>query len=299
MSEASEHQEATSYDYVRVARAIRFIHDNVEAQPTLDDVADHLGLSPFYVQRMFSRWAGISPKKFLQYLTVERAKELLEESEPVLEATWATGLSSPSRLHDHFVSLEAVTPGEYKSGGEGLEIGWGVHDSPFGECFIAATGRGVCRLSFPDADAGVDGEIAALEARWQGATVREASERTARLASRIFDFEDGRPDGSGTGARPLTLHVQGTNFQVQVWKALLRIPEGRVVTYEELAGVIDRPRAVRAVAGAVARNPVSYLVPCHRVLRKVGEFGGYRWGQERKVAMLARESARVAGFAGS
>lgn len=161
----SEPEEPTSYDYVRVARAIRFIHDNVEAQPTLDDVADHLGLSPFYVQRMFSRWAGISPKRFLQYLTVERAKELLQESESVLETAWATGLSSPSRLHDHFVSIEAVTPGEYKSGGEGVEIVWGVHESPFGECFVAATERGVCRLSFPEGDAGHDDEVAALQSR--------------------------------------------------------------------------------------------------------------------------------------
>ena len=272
-------------DYDRIAQAIRFIEQNYRRQPSLEEVAKSVYLSEFHFQRLFRRWVGISPKRFLQFLTVEHAKRRLEECRSVLDATYDAGLSSPGRLHDLFVTLEAVTPGEYKARGAGLKIRYGVHDTPFGPALLASTERGLCGLSFVD-----DGDAAAtvdeLRERWSSATVGEDARATEPLARRIFASD-------GDDGQPIPLFVQGTNHQVRVWEALLRVPAGAMVSYEQLASAAGKPDAVRAVAGAVARNQLAYVIPCHRVIRKLGAFGGYRWGTERKLAILGWEAARA------
>lgn len=274
-------------DYDRIAQAIQFIERNYRRQPTLDEVARSVYLSEFHFQRLFRRWVGISPKRFLQFLTIEHAKRRLDECRSVLDATYDAGLSSPGRLHDLFVTLEAVTPGEYKQKGAGLRIAYGFHATPFGTALLGATERGLCSLAF--VDQGGEGEaIDELRERWQLADLDEDARQTAPLAERIF--APGERDD-----RPIPLFVQGTNHQVRVWEALLRVPAGAVVSYEQLAAAAGRPDAVRAVAGAVARNQVAYVIPCHRVIRKLGAFGGYRWGGARKQAILGWEAARVLG----
>jgi len=249
-----------------------------------------LHVSKGHLQRLFRRWAGVSPKRFLQLLTLEHAKGLLEESRALLDVALEAGLSGPSRLHDLFVTLEAVTPGEYRRGGDGLDIRYGVHPSPFGPCLLAATERGICRLDFVQDD---DPEpiLATLARDWPAARRREDHGFTADLAERAFS---GRKGGCGR----LALCVRGTNFQVQVWQALLRIPPGRVLSYEDVAATIGRPSAARAVGNAVGDNPVSYLIPCHRVIRKTGHFGYYGGGPLRKRAMLGWEMAVREGDAG-
>jgi len=274
-------------DYDRIAQAIRFIEQNYRRQPSLEEVAKSVYLSEFHFQRLFRRWVGISPKRFLQFLTIEHAKRRLEECRSVLDAAYDAGLSSPGRLHDLFVTLEAVTPGEYKAKGAGLRIGYGIHDTPFGPAVLAATERGLCGLTFFD-DEGPEPAIGELRERWSEARVLEDAEATGPLARRIFEPE--HADG-----QPIPLFVQGTNHQVRVWEALLRVPPGAVISYETLAAAAGRPDAVRAVAGAVARNSIGYVIPCHRVIRKVGAFGGYRWGTERKLAILGWEAARAFG----
>ena len=269
-------------DYARIERAIRFLEENAARQPTLAEAARSVHLSEFHFQRLFSRWAGVSPKRFLQFLTVEHAKRLLAEQRGTLEAAYAAGLSGPGRLHDLFVTLEAVTPGDWKSGGAGVEITWGVHETPFGEALLAQTARGVCALRFVGEDTPA-AAVAVLAAEWPRARLVHDPAATGALLRQAF--------GERTGG-PLPLHVRGTNFQVQVWKALLSIPEGQLISYEALAERVGRPRAVRAVASAVAANSVAYLIPCHRVIRKVGALGGYRWGADRKRAMVAWESAQ-------
>ena len=275
-----------SRDYQRVATAIRFIQERAREQPTLEEVADHLDLSPFHVQRLFSRWAGVSPKRFLQFLTLKRAKELLGEGRAVLESSYAAGLSGPGRLHDLFVTLEGVTPGEFKEGGRGLEIRWGVRPTPFGDAFLATTERGVCALSFLEEEKEErDRALDALEESWPGAILDEDSHGLGGLVERMFE-NPGR-----TEERALNVHVRGTNFQLRVWEALLSVPPGRAVTYGDLARAVGNPDGARAVGGAVGANPVAVLIPCHRVLRSTGHFGGYRWGTERKKALLAWERA--------
>ncbi len=268
-------------DYERVERAILYLDRHMSEQPALEEVAAEAGLSPFHFQRLFRRWAGTTPKRFLQALTVDHAKRLLRESTSVLDAAFEVGLSGPSRLHDHFVSLEAVSPGEYKSRGAGLRILYGVHPSPFGPMLLAATERGICSLAFVGGR-DVAAEVEALARDWRGAALSEDGKATGALAERIFDGGEGVP-----------LLIRGTNFQVQVWRALLSIPPGALVTYGELARAVGRPRAPRAAAGAVAANRIAYLIPCHRVIRSLGEPGGYRWGTIRKRAMIAWESARA------
>lgn len=276
-----------SSDYELVAQAIRYLEGQATAQPSLADVAGHIGVSPFHLQRVFTRWAGVSPKRFLQYLTVEHAKRLLDESRPVLDAAYAAGLSGPGRLHDLFVTVEAVTPGEYRARGEGLAIWYGRHESPFGDCLLAATERGVCGLSFLNGG-GWDAALANLAERWPGAELSEQPEVTQPLADRIFG--QAQPDPT----RPLALLLKGTNFQLKVWEALLRIPPGTVCTYGDIARITGAPSAVRAVGGAVGANAVAYLIPCHRVIRSSGAIGGYRWGDIRKHAMLGWEAAHAA-----
>ncbi len=275
-------------DYAIVEAAIRFIESHARRQPGLAEIADHVGASESHLQRIFTRWAGISPKRFLQYLTHEHCRRLLRESRTVLDATYESGLSSAGRLHDLFVSVEGVTPGEVKAGGAGLEIEYGLHDSPFGDCLIATTPRGVCSVIF-SSGAGVESSVAGLREQWAGATITESPARTAEVARRMFAD---RADGD---AGPLRILLRGTNFQLNVWKALLKIPSGSVASYEDLAAMAMVPGAPRAVGNAVGANPVAYLIPCHRVIRKSGDFGNYGGGPERKKAMLVWESARAAG----
>jgi AraC family transcriptional regulator of adaptative response/methylated-DNA-[protein]-cysteine methyltransferase len=269
-----------SEDYRRIAEAIAYIEEHAGEQPSLEEIASSVHLSEYHFQRLFSRWAGISPKRFLQFLTKENAKRLLDE-QSVLEAAFAAGLSSPGRLHDLFVQTDAVTPGEYKSKGTEMEIRYGFHATPYGECLIAVTSRGICFLGFVDRG---DREAALADLRhdWRHASLRHEPSETGSYVTQIF---------SDTPHPPLHIYLRGTNFQMKVWEALLRIPAGSATTYEGLASRIGQPRAARAVGSALARNPVAYLIPCHRVLRKSGGFGSYRYRPERKLAMLLRESA--------
>ncbi|WP_368192498.1 bifunctional transcriptional activator/DNA repair enzyme AdaA [Aeromonas sp. s8] len=271
-------------DYARIADAIRFIESQVERQPTLDEIAAHVHLSPFHFQRLFSRWAGVTPKRYLQVLTLERAKALLQESRPLLEVADTLGLSSGSRLYDHFVQLEAVTPGEYKQRGAGLVIDHGVHDTPFGQAFVALTPRGVCNFSFLD-DKAPEAPLATLAHSWPEAELREAPSRTQNVINTMFD-------GSKAPDRPISLHVSGTNFQISVWRALLQIPPAKVVSYAQVASAVGNPKAARAVGLAVGANPVALMIPCHRVIQQNGKLGGYHWGETRKQAIHAWEAAR-------
>jgi AraC family transcriptional regulator, regulatory protein of adaptative response / methylated-DNA-[protein]-cysteine methyltransferase len=267
-------------DYQRIADAIAWLRTHAGQQPTLAAIAAAMGLTPAHCQRLFRRWAGVSPQRFLALLTVGHAQALLDRSSSVLEVALETGLSGPGRLHDRFVAVTAMSPGEARRG-EGLTIRHGRHDSPAGRLFIAATSRGICRLSFLDLEQPED-PAEALRRRWPAATLLPDDAGTAELARRVFARA---PDGSG----PLTLFVAGTNFQLQVWQALLRIPPGTVTSYAALAAATGRPRATRAVGTAVGANPVAWVIPCHRVLRAGGELGGYRWGTTRKQLLLARE----------
>jgi AraC family transcriptional regulator of adaptative response/methylated-DNA-[protein]-cysteine methyltransferase len=268
--------------YRTVEQAIEYLQEHALEQPRLADVAAEVGLSEFHFQRRFSEWAGISPKRFLQFLTKEYAKEALRNREDVLGAAYAAGLSSPGRLHDLLVTCEAVSPGEQRSQGAGLVIAYGFHATPFGECLVATTARGICRLAFVGAG-GRDSEIEELRRSWPRAHLSRDQGATEALVSTIFD-----PAHRG---KPLHLWVRGSNFQIKVWEALLRIAPGELVSYEQLARAVGHPRASRAVGAAVGSNPVAVLIPCHRVIRKAGDFGGYRWGLTRKRALVGREAA--------
>lgn len=273
-------------DYSRIERAILDLEKNFRRQPRLDEMARAAGLSAYHFQRLFTRWAGISPKRFLQFLTAGYAGRLLRESANVLDAAYGAGLSGPGRLHDLFVNVFAATPGEVRSGGNGLAIRYGTHPSPFGECVVAVTDRGICALSFPSAD---DGDPAdEIRGRWPRAAVRQDPRATRPVADRIFEPLRRRAPS------PLAVFVRGTNFQIKVWEALVRIPPGRVLSYGDVAAAVGTPDAARAVGSAVARNPVAFLIPCHRVIRRTGAFGDYRWGAARKKAILAWEAARFA-----
>jgi len=273
-------------DYERIEKAILFLQDHVYDQPSLEEVAEHLHLSPYHFQRLFKHWAGISPKRFLQFLTLDYAKQLLRENENSLETTYRAGLSSPSRLHDLFVAVDAVTPGEYKTLGVGLEIFFGIHDSPFGNCLVAVTERGLCGLSFLDA-AGHQASLDSLYKQWPKAVLKESAGKTEWVIRRVFDPLE-KDDRS-----PIPLLLKGTNFQIKVWEALLRIPTGSLTSYQDIARRIGKPKASRAVGSAVGANPIAYLIPCHRVIRSTGAFGNYRYGAVRKKAILLWEQARL------
>lgn len=276
-------------DYERIASAIDYIVEHADEQPGLADVARQAKLSPSHFQRMFSRWTGVSPKRFLQVITVERAKQLLAQGRPsLLQASEQLGLSSSSRLYDHFVRLEAVTPAEFRSQGEDLRIDYGEADSPFGRVFVAVTGRGICALSFLEHQS-VEQALATLADRWTGARLIADHTRARAVAQQAFRREPGDP------ASPLSVTVCGTNLQVAVWRALLDIPPATLVSYGDLARAVGKPRAVRAVASAVGANPCAYIIPCHRVIRGSGAIGGYRWGLTRKYAMNAWEAAQTEG----
>jgi len=282
-----------SSDYTRIARALEFIARHVDSQPSLEQVAAEVDLSPHHLQRMFTRWVGVSPKKFLQYLTLDRAKTALDAHRSVLDAAMDSGLSGPGRLHDLFVSHESVTPGEYKGRGEGLTIEHGWADSPFGDALFFLSPRGLCGLAFAfDGARGRAEAFADMERRWPHASLVENPKRVAGIAASIFGDSRRRAD-------QLRLVLYGSPFQIKVWEALLRIPPGGLVTYDAIARRIGAPSGARAVGGAVGANPISWLIPCHRVIRKTamgGDYnwvGGYNWGPTRKLAMLGWEAART------
>ena len=278
-------EAAADYDVVR--RAIGHIRGHWREQPEIETIADAAGVTPTELHHLFRRWAGITPKAFLQALTLDGARRLLRDSASVLDATYEVGLSGPGRLHDLFVTHEAMSPGEWKSGGEGLTVRFGFHPSPFGSALVMATDRGLAGLAFADPG----DEQAALDdmkSRWPKATYVEDSARTAAVARRIFD------PAQWSRERPLRVVLIGTDFEVRVWEALLEIPMGRLATYSGIAGKLAAPKAARAVGTAVGKNPLSFVVPCHRVVGKSGDLTGYHWGLTRKRAMLGWEAGQVA-----
>ncbi len=262
--------------YERVAAVIAYVDSRREEQPDLATLAKVAGLSPFHFHRLFTRWAGVTPKAFLKFVTSESAKELLLKND-VLSASFGAGLSGPGRLHDLLVTVEGVTPGEYKAGGAGVVVRWGFHETPFGLALAGVTPRGLCHLSFVSSRAAALGE---LKKKWPKAELREDRAGTAAVVAKAF------------GGKKVPLHLRGTPFQLKVWEALLRIPAGRAATYAQVAKAVGKPKASRAVGTAVGGNTLACVIPCHRVLRGTGAFGGYRWGVARKRAILAREVAR-------
>lgn len=279
--------ESATGDYERVRRIIAFLSGRWREQPSLDDIADHVGLSTTHVHHLFRRWCGLTPKAFLQALTLDHAKALLARSASVLDATYEVGLSGPGRLHDLFVTHEAMTPGDFKAGGAGLTLAYGYHPSPFGEAIVVATERGIAGIGFVDAG----DRTAALDdmrRRWPRADYVEDGPGTAPLARRAFEPAAWRAE------EPLRVVLIGTDFEVRVWKTLLRIPFGRATTYSEIASRIGKPSASRAVGAAVGKNPISFVVPCHRVLGRSGALTGYHWGLTRKQAILGWEAGQGA-----
>lgn len=271
-------------NYERVARAIAFLGDNFRAQPDLAEVARQVHLSPEHFQRMFTEWAGVSPKKFMQFLTLDFLRNKIHEMPSLQVAAEEAGLSTQSRVYDLFVNIEGVTPGAFKENGLGLRMHYGYHNTPFGLCFIAVTERGVCGLSFVDEDRKRD-EFEAFQQQWRFADMQHAPEITQPFVQRIFSPGKAQHDR-------ITVLAQGTNFQLKVWEALLLIPPGAVTTYGQIARSIGRPEAVRAVGSAVGSNPVGYLIPCHRVIQSTGRLGEYHWGKERKGSLIGWEMAR-------
>ena len=272
-------------DYQRIERTVAYLEDNYLRQPSLTEIAEHAHLTEFHFQRLFSRWIGISPKRFLQYMTKEHAKNLLKESDNLLDVTFDSGLSSPGRLYDLFVKCEAMTPGEYKEKGKDIKIRYGFHPSPFGECLLAVTDRGICALRFVSEDNHQE-LLDWLHNLWPMAKIQNRADHTEPVIDQIFSFSrDSNP-------APLHLYVKGTNFQIKVWEALLRIPLGKAVTYGDIARHIGSPGAVRAVGTAVGKNPIPFLIPCHRVIRKMGGFGNYREGPTRKKIILGWETVK-------
>jgi AraC family transcriptional regulator of adaptative response/methylated-DNA-[protein]-cysteine methyltransferase len=277
-------------DYERVRRIIAFISERWRDQPSLEAIADHVGLSTTHVHHLFRRWAGLSPKAFLQALTLDNAKALLSDSASVLDATYEVGLSGPARLHDLFVTHEAMTPGDYKAGGSGLTMRFGFHPSPFGEAVLIATDRGLAGLGFVD-DGDRQAALSDLTRRWPKAAYVEDEATTAPLARRIFNPSQWQAE------QPLRVVLIGTDFEVRVWQTLLRIPRDRATTYSDIARHIGNPSACRAVGAAVGKNPVSFVVPCHRVLGRSGALTGYHWGLTRKQAILGWEAGKALGGA--
>ena len=286
MKTNGRHSHTATLDYSRIEEAIRYLDRNLHQQPELEEVAAAVGLSPYHFHRLFARWVGTTPKRFLQFLTADYARKRLLESCSVLEAAWDAGLSGSSRLHDLMINVEAVTPGELKRLGGDLVIRYGVHPSPFGDCLLAITDRGICGLEFL---AGRTAEEARgeLAARWPGAELEHRPGETAKFLSSLFPQSGAGPVG------PYTLLIKGTNFQLQVWRALLEVPVGALVTYGAIAKHLGKPGASRAVGRAVGANPISYLIPCHRVIASAAGLGGYRWGLERKQALLGWEALRL------
>ncbi len=277
--------QQAALDYERVERAIAYIEQHFTERPTLPQIADHVHLSPFHFERLFSRWVGTTPQRFMRYLTTDYAKTLLDQHHDSSDVTAATGLSSPSRLHDLFVTFDGLSPGEYKQGGAGLRISYGFHATPFGECLLAMTTRGICSLTFQETTKRAEA-LADLCTRWPRAVFQEHTTTTGAVVNQLFDEDADR-------SKPFHLLVRGTNFQIKVWEALLKIPAGQVADYGRIARQIGSPGAMRAVGTACGSNPVAFLIPCHRVLQRTGGIGGYRWGITRKRAILGWEAAQV------
>jgi len=281
---------AAAADYDVVRRAIGHIRGHWREQPKIEAIAEAAGVTPTELHHLFRRWAGLTPKAFLQALTLDGARQLLRDSASVLDATYEVGLSGPGRLHDLFVTHEAMSPGEWKTGGEGLTIRFGFHPSPFGSALVMATERGLAGLAF--ADPGEEpAALADMKARWPRAAYVEDSARTAAIARRIFDSSQWQQ------SQPLRVVLIGTDWEVRVWETLLQIPMGRLTTYSDIASKVRSPAAARAVGAAVGKNPVSFVVPCHRVVGKSGELTGYHWGITRKRAMLGWEAGQVGAAA--
>jgi len=268
-------------DYERIKKAIEFIRSNFQQQPDLDAVAKEVYLSPFHFQRLFKDWAGVSPKKFLQYISLQHAKKLLHEH-TVSDAAYETGLSGSGRLHDLFINIEGMTPGEYKNGGEQLQINYSFAETPFGNILVASTTKGICHLAFADDEKDA---LQQLQLQFPNAQFRQVVDTIQQNALFIFtqDWKD---------LSKIKLHLKGTPFQIKVWEALLKIPMGDVSTYSNIANTINNPNASRAVGTAIGDNPVAFLIPCHRVIRSTGDFGQYHWGSIRKTAMIGWEAAR-------
>jgi AraC family transcriptional regulator of adaptative response/methylated-DNA-[protein]-cysteine methyltransferase len=274
-------------DYIRVANAIGYIRDHSTDQPSLEEIAAKVHLSPFHFQRLFREWAGVTPKKFLQYISVEHARRLLNNKLTLADTSFETGLSGTGRLHDLFVSIEAMTPGEYKNGGASLEIEYDFFSTAFGPVIIAATAKGVCKIDFIEDE----GEaVHNLQQRWPEAVLRSGNNRHIQSVKDFF-----AQDWKNLSA--IKLHLHGSPFQLKVWEALLRIPSGALSTYAGIAKEIDRPSATRAVGTAIGMNPVAYLIPCHRVIRATGVIGEYHWGSVRKTSMIGWEQCRLLGEA--
>jgi AraC family transcriptional regulator of adaptative response/methylated-DNA-[protein]-cysteine methyltransferase len=277
-------------DYAVVKDVLEFLSENWRDQPSLETIAERVRMEPTRLQKLFTRWAGLSPKAFLQAVTLDHARALLEQSATVLDTTYEVGLSGPGRLHDLFVTHEAVTPGSYRARGEGLVIRYGFHPSPFGKALVMATEYGLAGLAF--ADEGQEASaLADMMGRWPRATYQEESAGTAPLASRIFDPRRWKPD------TPLRVVLIGTDFEIRVWETLLKVPVGCATTYSDVARHIDKPKAARAVGAAVGKNPISFVVPCHRVVGRSGQLTGYHWGLTRKRAILGWEAGITAGSA--
>ncbi|MBF9220544.1 bifunctional transcriptional activator/DNA repair enzyme AdaA [Hymenobacter ruricola] len=270
-------------DYQRIAAALTYLRANFQAQPGLEELAEQAHWSPFHFQRKFQEWAGVSPKKFLQYLSLDHAKQMLRQQASVADAAYETGLSGTGRLHDLFVTLEAMTPGEYRHGGAALAIQYSFGESPFGTYLVASTAKGICKLVFVEDE---QAALAELRLEWPNALLMQAETAAHAQVARFFARDFAPTDR-------LHLHLKGTAFQLKIWESLLRIPEGQLRTYSQLAVAAENSAAVRAAGTAIGANPVGYLIPCHRVIRGTGEFGQYRWGAPRKAVMLGWEAART------
>ena len=273
-------------NYQRIEQAIQYLEKNFQRQPELDEVADQVHLSPFHFQRIFTEWAGISPKRFLQFLTVDFLKKKLTESKNLVEAAESAGLSGQSRVYDLFTTLEAVTPQEYKQKGSGIRIEYGIHETPFGVCLIGVTERGICWLSFIQTDEDSTLRIEEMKNHWNNSVFHQNQELTKAFTQKVFHPEHSSKD-------KLHLFVKGTNFQIKVWEALLKIPIGSVTTYQRVAEKINSPKAMQAVGSAVGSNHIAYLIPCHRVIRKDGILGEYRWSPIRKKGMIGWEMGKI------
>ena len=273
-------------NYSRIAEAIGYIQDNFKSQPRLDEVAQKIALSPFHFQKMFTEWAGVSPKKFLQYLTVEYAKKMLKDNHASLfDTAIEAGLSGTGRLHDLFVNIEGMTPGEYKNGGENLSINYSFAESPFGNILVASTPKGICYMAFADEH---DEALRILKNKFPNATYTQMVDLAQQDALFIFTHDWSR-------LNKVKLHLKGTEFQLKVWETLLKIPMGHLTTYGNVARQIQAPNSSRAVGTAIGDNPVAFLIPCHRIIQSTGVFGGYHWGSIRKTAIIGWEAAQVHG----
>jgi AraC family transcriptional regulator, regulatory protein of adaptative response / methylated-DNA-[protein]-cysteine methyltransferase len=275
-------QQQTNYS--RIAEAIEYINANFKTQPDLEEIAQKIALSPFHFQRLFTEWAGVSPKKFLQYITVANAKKMLKENGASLfDTAFETGLSGTGRLHDLFVNIEGMTPGEYKNGGEKLSINYSFAESPFGTILVASTSKGICHIGFADDQ---QAALQVLQSKFPNAAYRQMVDLIQQNALFIFTHDWSK-------IHQIKLHLKGTEFQLKVWEALLKIPMGRLTTYGDIARKIQIPKASRAVGTAIGDNPVAFLIPCHRIIQSTGVFGGYHWGSVRKAAMIGWEAAQT------